>query len=91
MNNHNSNDFDSGDNFDLKKEFFKYLFFWKYFLLSLVLCFSIAFVYLRYSSKVFETNAKVKILDKKDSALELLPLKIYFQILKLTLRMNLKY
>ena len=71
MNNDNLNNFDSDDDFDFKKEFFKYLYFWKYFLLSLVLCSAFAFTYLRYTNKLFETNAKIKILDKKDSAREL--------------------
>ena len=56
---------------NFKNEFFKYLFFWKYFLLSLIICLFIAFIYTRYSSEVFKTTAKIKILDKKDSALEL--------------------
>ena len=71
MNNLDLNNSDSEDDFDFKKEIFKYLYFWKFILLSLVICFSIAFLYLRYNNKIFETVAKVKILDKKDSALEL--------------------
>ena len=71
MNNDNLNNLDSEDSIDLKKEFFKYLFFWKYFLLSVVIFLAIAFTYIRYTDKIFETNAKIKILDKKDSAIEL--------------------
>lgn len=71
MNNDNVNNSDSEENINLKKVFFKYLFFWKYFLLSIVLCLAIAFTYIRYTNKLFETNAKIKILDKKDSAIEL--------------------
>ncbi|MBT7895531.1 MAG: polysaccharide biosynthesis tyrosine autokinase [Flavobacteriales bacterium] len=71
MNNDNLNNLDSEDSIDLKKAFFKYLFFWKYFLLSVVICLATAFTYIRYTDKILETNAKIKILDKKDSALEL--------------------
>lgn len=71
MNNLNTNNFDTEDSFDFRKEFFKYLFFWKYFIVFLIFCLSIAFVYIRYTAKVFETTSKIKILDKKDSALEL--------------------
>ena len=57
--------------FDIKKEFFKYFFYWKYFLLSIVLCLVTAFLYIRYTDRIYETTAKIKILDKKDSALEM--------------------
>ena len=57
--------------FDLKKEFFKYFFYWKYFLLSLVFCLLAAFSYIKYTNSIYETTAKIKILDKKDSALEM--------------------
>ena len=58
-------------NFDLKKEFFKYFFYWKYFLLAVVVCLFTAYVYIKYTSSVYETTAKIKVLDKKDSALEM--------------------
>ena len=67
----NSDSNEKKEDFDLKREFFKYLFFWKYFIISLLFCLTVAFVFNRYSSKIFETNAKIKILDKKDSAIEL--------------------
>ena len=71
MNNLNANSNDDEDNFDFRKEIFKYLFFWKYFLVFTILCLSTVFIYVRYTNKIFETNAKIKILDKKDSAIEL--------------------
>ena len=58
-------------NFDIKKEFFKYFFYWKYFLLAIVICLFSAYIYIKYSSSIYETTAKIKILDKKDSALEM--------------------
>ena len=60
-----------GGNVDIKKEFFKYFFYWKYFLLAVVLCLFTAYVYIKYTSSIFETTAKIKVLDKKDSSLEM--------------------
>ena len=73
MNNTNLNSEYPANNEEVnfKNELFKYFFFWKYFLVFLSFCFLLAFTYNKYSSDVFSTNAKIKILDKKDSALEL--------------------
>ena len=65
------NQFDSEDNFDFKKEFFKYFYFWKYFVGVSFLFLIVAFLYLRYTSKVYSSAAKIKIIDKKESSLEL--------------------
>ena len=65
------NQLESEDNFDFKKEFFKYLYFWKYFVGASILFIVIAFMYLRYTSKVYNVVAKIKIIDKKESSLEL--------------------
>ncbi|MBL6664026.1 MAG: polysaccharide biosynthesis tyrosine autokinase [Flavobacteriales bacterium] len=65
------NHLESEDNFDFKKEFFKYLYFWKYFVGATTLFIVIAFMYLRYTSKVYNVAAKIKIIDKKESSLEL--------------------
>ena len=59
------------DKYDLKKELFKYLFFWRWFAFSIILCFIISFFYLRYSNNIYRTSAKIKILDKKEASLEL--------------------
>ncbi len=53
-----------------KKEFFKYLFYWKYFLFSIFLGILVGFTYLRYTPKIYDSSAKIKILDKKESSLE---------------------
>ena len=65
------NQTDSEENFDFKKEFFKYFSFWKYFLGASILLLITAFIYLRYTSKVYTSTAKIKVLDKKESSLEL--------------------
>ncbi len=59
------------DNFDLKNEFFRYLFFWKYFIFSILFFLLVGLLYLRYTDKVYESTALIKILDKKDYALEM--------------------
>ena len=65
------NQMDSEENFDFRKEFFKYFSFWKYFLGASILLLITAFIYLRYTSKVYTSTAKIKVLDKKESSLEL--------------------
>ena len=73
--NYNSSNFNDikndEDSFDFFQEFFKYLFFWKYFLLSLIVFLFFAFLLNRYTPKVYTTNAKIQILDKKQSNLEM--------------------
>ena len=61
MNNNSSsfNDFQNDeDSFDFVKEFFKYFFFWKYFLLSIIVCLSIAFLINRYTPKSIYNNCQ---------------------------------
>ena len=71
MLNDNYNQENIEDNYDLKKELFKYLFFWRWFVFSIILCLIISFFYLRYSNTIYSTTAKIKILDKKEVSLEL--------------------
>ena len=74
MNNSYNTDFtntDAEDDFDFQKEFFRYLYYWKYFLISTVIFLLSAFTYLKYSAKVYDTSAKIKIIDKKEASLEL--------------------
>ena len=59
------------DEYDLKKEIFKYLFFWRWFALSIIICLLASSFYLRYSHNIYSTSAKIKILDKKEASLEL--------------------
>tara|TARA_B100001057_G_scaffold498883_1_gene607488 strand:- start:205 stop:2586 length:2382 start_codon:yes stop_codon:yes gene_type:complete len=71
-NNTRFNNFQQDDNsFDYVIEFFKYFFFWKYFLISIIICFSVAFLFNRYTAKVYTTSAKIQILDKKQNNLEM--------------------
>tara|TARA_Y200000002_G_scaffold223358_1_gene184488 strand:- start:1122 stop:3485 length:2364 start_codon:yes stop_codon:yes gene_type:complete len=73
MNNSTSdfNSLEDEESFDLKRQFFKYLFFWKYFVLSISIFLFIAFLYQRYTHKVYEISAKIQVLDKKQNNLEM--------------------
>jgi capsular exopolysaccharide synthesis family protein len=50
--------------FNLKELVFKYLKHWPWFLLSLMVCLMLGFLYLRYAPVAYETVAKVKIIDE---------------------------
>ena len=67
----NSNPSSNEDEFDIKKEFFKYFFYWRWFASSIFICILFSLIFLRYSSSIFSTTAKIKILDKKENSLEL--------------------
>lgn len=51
---------------DLKQEFRKYLRYWPWFLLALTIAVCTAYLYVRYASRVYETSAKIKILDESE-------------------------
>ncbi|MDN3492059.1 GumC family protein [Winogradskyella bathintestinalis] len=62
----NMYEFEEDDNLDLKQEIRRYLRYWPWFVFTLVVVLVSAFMYLRYTSPVFETYSKVKILDESD-------------------------
>jgi capsular exopolysaccharide synthesis family protein len=67
----NPNFSENVDSIDLKQEFFKYLFFWKYFLASILFFLFCAFLFNRYTPKIYDTGAKIQILDKKNKSMEM--------------------
>ena len=67
--NYNQKDIDN--NYNLKEEIFKYLYFWRWFVLSLAICLGASLFYLKYSHTIYNTTAKIKILDKQEATLEL--------------------
>lgn len=73
MNSTNSdfNNNQSENNFDFRREFFKYLYYWKYFLVSIFTFLLFSYTFLRYSPKYYESRAKIQLLDKSQSSLEL--------------------
>jgi tyrosine-protein kinase Etk/Wzc len=51
------------EEFNFGEIFFRYLIFWKWFFLCVIISLVAAFLYLRYTAKVYQTSAKIKILD----------------------------
>jgi capsular exopolysaccharide synthesis family protein len=56
---------------NIKDILFKYLNFWKWFLAGAILSLSVAYTYLRYASDIFQTTAKIKILDNSKGGMKL--------------------
>ena len=54
------------DNANLKQEFNRYLRYWPWFVLALVVSLASAYVYVRYAPRIYETSAKIKILDESE-------------------------
>ncbi len=50
---------------DIKEEIRKYLRFWPWFVISLILCLIGSYFYLRYAPQIYNSTAKIKILDDK--------------------------
>lgn len=50
--------------FDIKHEVLKYLRYWPWFLGALIVSLACSYIYLRYAPRIFETTAKIKILDE---------------------------
>ncbi|WP_152556964.1 exopolysaccharide transport family protein [Flavobacterium sp. 83] len=59
------------NNFNIKQEILKYLSYWKWIVLSVVLTMTASFFYLRYANDVYQTSAKIKILDNTNTAFKL--------------------
>lgn len=54
------------DNIDLKQELNKYLRYWPWFLISLAIAVIGSYAYLRYAPRIYQTTAKMKILDESE-------------------------
>jgi uncharacterized protein involved in exopolysaccharide biosynthesis len=54
------------DNLDIKREVGRYLRFWPWFVFTVVFALSVAYVYLKYAPRIYETTAKIKVLDEGD-------------------------
>jgi uncharacterized protein involved in exopolysaccharide biosynthesis len=65
MNNQDEFEIFSNDNNifeDIRK---RYLPYWPIFILFIIICFSSAFIYLRYTNPIYETNARILVQDDK--------------------------
>lgn len=54
------------EQFNLKKELFKYLRFWPWFIVGVIIAVSLAFIYLKRTPYIYSSVTKVKVLDEKD-------------------------
>ena len=52
---------------NIKKELSKYTCYWKLFLLSILLCLSATYFYIKYKSPIYQTESKIKILSDDNS------------------------
>ena len=50
---------------NIQEIFFKYLSYWKWFLISVFVCLGLAFVYLKYATRVYDVTAAIIIKDDK--------------------------
>ncbi len=55
---------ESEEQFDLKGTLSKYYRYWSWFLLGIILCLAIGYAYLKFSPNIYESVAKIKILDE---------------------------
>lgn len=62
----NTNAFEEEDSIDLKQEVGRYLRYWPWFVLAVVIALVSAFLYLRYAPRIYESYSKIKILDESD-------------------------
>ncbi|MDR6301827.1 GumC family protein [Mesonia maritima] len=56
---------------DLKQLIVKYLRYWPWFVGTVILALFLAFIYLRYAPKIFQTNTEIKVLKENESGLDL--------------------
>lgn len=56
---------------DIKRLIFKYLRYWPWFIVGVLIALVLAFLYNRYTSNVYHTESEIKILKDKDSGLDL--------------------
>ena len=56
---------------NIKDILFKYLAFWRWFVAGTIVSLFVAFTYLRYASDIYQTTAKIKILDNSKGGMKL--------------------
>lgn len=56
---------------NIKEILFRYLVYWKWFVVGVVLSLLVAYTYLRYASNIYQTTAKIKVLDNSKGAMKL--------------------
>ncbi len=56
---------------NFKEEIFKYLLYWKWILFSIVIILFSCYIYLRYANDVYDTSAKIQVLDSSNSSFKM--------------------
>lgn len=67
----NTNSTTDVEEINIKEILFKYLFYWKWFVVGAVISVFAAFSYLRYAPVIYQTTAKIKILDNSKGGMKL--------------------
>src|SRR5690606_38469080 len=62
---------DQEQDINLKQVFEQYAFYWKWFVVSIIACLFMAFVYLRYAQRIYNVNAKILLQDEKQASGEM--------------------
>ncbi len=68
--NSNLNNGSSNQPIDFREEAAKYLKHWYWFLLSIIICLAIAFIYLRYTPSIYSAKSKILIKDSENPSAE---------------------
>ena len=58
-------DENQSEEINIQEIIFKYLSYWKWFVISIIACLAIAFLYLRYATPVYNVSAAIIIKDDK--------------------------
>src|SRR5690606_32084318 len=69
--NSRNNPADNESSVDIRQLIEQYGYYWKWILLSVVLAIGVAYVALRYATRIYQSSAKVMVLDKASSSIEL--------------------
>lgn len=58
------------DSLDLREQFDKYFKFWPWFIICVILCLGVSFLYLRYTIPLYQATATILVKDEKKGSLE---------------------
>ena len=61
----NNTDEDQLDDFNIRESIDRYLVYWRWFVVSVLLCLAIAYVYLRYTTPQFSASTTILVKDEK--------------------------
>jgi len=62
---------DEESDVNLQQVFEQYLYYWKWFIFSVIACVVLVFIYLRYTSPIYNSTAKILLQDEKQAGGEM--------------------